>query len=90
MEHLFDVEIAKQYGVNAAIMIRHFQFWIIKNKANGKHLHDGRTWTYNTVQALAEIFDYWTPKQVRLFVEKIKQETGFNKVKKLLDKVGNY
>lgn len=69
MEHLFDVDIAKEYGVNAAIMIRHFQFWIIKNKANGRHFHDGKTWTYNTVQALADIFDYWTPKQVRTILE---------------------
>ena len=69
MAHLFDEDIAREYGVNAAIMIRHFQFWIVKNKANGTHLHDGRTWTYNTVEALAEIFDYWTPKQVRRILE---------------------
>ncbi|MDD5327455.1 MAG: hypothetical protein PHY02_06530 [Phycisphaerae bacterium] len=69
MEHSFDVEIAKQYGVNAAIVVRHFHFWIKKNKANGKNFHEGRTWTYCSVKALVEIFDYWTPKQVRVVLD---------------------
>lgn len=65
MEHLFDIEIAKKYGVNAAIILRHLQFWIIKNKAHKKHFHDGRTWTYYSVKALTKIFPYLTQKQVR-------------------------
>ncbi len=69
--HLFSVEMAKKYGVNAAIMIRHFQFWISKNKANGKHQHDGRTWTYCSVKAFTEIFKYWTSRQIRVILDKL-------------------
>ncbi|MBW8041715.1 MAG: hypothetical protein FVQ85_17195 [Planctomycetes bacterium] len=46
MEHSFDILTAQKYGINAAVILRHLQFWIIKNKAHGKNFHDGRTWTY--------------------------------------------
>lgn len=69
--HLFSVEMAKKYGVNAAIMLRHFQFWISKNKANNKHQYDGRTWTYCSVKAFTEIFKYWTPRQIRVILDKL-------------------
>jgi len=69
MEHLFNVELAKQYGVNAAIVIRHLQFWVIKNKSNEKHLHDGRTWTYCSIQAFTKIFPYWTTRQLRTVLD---------------------
>ena len=65
MEHSFNIEIAQKYGVNAAIVLRHLQFWIIKNKTHGKHLHDARTWTYYSVSAFTEIFPYLSRKQVR-------------------------
>ncbi len=69
MEHLFNVEMARKYGVNAAIVIRHLQFWIIKNKSNKKHLHNGRTWTYCSAQAFTKVFPYWTARQVRRILE---------------------
>lgn len=71
MEHLFDVDIAEKYGVNAAIVLRHLQFWIIKNKAHNKHLFDGRTWTYFSVRAFTEIFPYWTTRQLRVILDKL-------------------
>lgn len=69
MEHLFNVDIAKEYGVNAAIVIRHLQFWVIKNKSNKKHLHDGRTWTYCSVKAFTKVFPYWSVRQMRVVLD---------------------
>jgi len=65
MNYQFDVGTAVRYGVNQAIIIANFQFWIIKNRANGSHNYDGRTWTYNSVQAFTEIFPFWTESQIR-------------------------
>jgi hypothetical protein len=65
MNHQFDTAHAKQYGIPEAILINNFQWWITKNRANGVHFHDGRTWTYNTVLAFQVQFDYMTIKQVR-------------------------
>ena len=51
MNYIFDVEVAREYGVNEAIFISNLQFWIAKNKANGIHYHGNRTWTYNSNKA---------------------------------------
>lgn len=72
MVYNFDVDVAKEYGVDEAIMIANLQFWIAKNKANKKHEYDGRTWTYNSVSAFSELFPFWTPKQIRRIIDKLK------------------
>ena len=40
MIYSFDSGVAKEYGVNEAIMIANFQFWIKKNKANKNNFFD--------------------------------------------------
>jgi len=65
VEHLFNIHHAQRYGLHEAIMIKNFQFWIVKNKANKNHNHDGKTWTYNSVRAFEEIFPYLTTWQIR-------------------------
>ena len=46
-------------------------FWIHKNKANGKHFHDGRYWTYNSVQAFSVLFPYWSQSQIKRVLTKL-------------------
>jgi len=69
MAHGFDVDIAKEYGVDVAIMVNHFDFWLSHNKANRKNEHEGKTWTFNSVSAFLEIFPYWTENQVRRILD---------------------
>lgn len=64
MQHHFDIEIAQQYGVNVAIFLNNMAFWIQKNVANNRHFHDGRCWTYNSVEAYSHLFPYWTQRQI--------------------------
>jgi len=64
MEHSFDIELAKEIGLEESILMKHFIFWISKNKANNKHNHDGRYWTYNSVSAFDDLFPYFTKKQI--------------------------
>jgi hypothetical protein len=71
MIHSFDVEQAEKYGVGEAILIQNLIFWIEKNRANRKHYHDGRTWTYNSVQAFSELFPYYSGKQIRKIIENL-------------------
>lgn len=74
MEHSFDIDHASKYGVKEAILIKLLQYWIQKNKANKKHYHDGKTWTYNTCSALTELLPYWTEKQVRTVIQSLKDQ----------------
>lgn len=69
--HFFDVSVAERYGVDAAILIEHFRFWIDKNRANEKHFYNGRFWTYNSVKAFSKLFPYWSAQQIRRILERL-------------------
>lgn len=71
MEYGFNVEIAQKLGVNEAIIIRNFQHWLGKNKANNANFYDGRYWTYNSIGAFCKIFPFWTEHQIRNILKKL-------------------
>ena len=70
MIHSFDIDDAVKYGMTEAVILHNLRFWIEKNKANGKHFHDGRYWTYNSVKAFEELFPYLTYRNIRSAIEK--------------------
>ena len=65
MEHHFNVEVAKKYGILEAILLNNIAFWIASNKANGRNYYDGTYWTYNSAKAFQELFPYVTLRQVQ-------------------------
>ena len=71
MTHSFDVEAAKKYGVNAAILFQYIHFCCENNKANNRHFHDGLTWTYNTRKAFVSLFPYLTEHKIRTAIDKL-------------------
>lgn len=71
MTHSFDVDIAKKYGVQEAIFVQNLYFWISKNKANGRHFHDGRHWTFNSINAWIELFPYFSKRQVERILKSL-------------------
>lgn len=64
MEHSFNVQFAQKYGIEEAIIVHNFYFWLKKNIANEKHLHDGRYWTYNSNSAFCSLFPYMNKTKV--------------------------
>lgn len=73
MNHSFDVDIATRYGLQEAVFIENIRFWVLKNKANKKHFHKGKYWTYNSAKAYAELFPYWSRQQVERIISKLKE-----------------
>ena len=71
MEHSFDIDIAKKYGIPSAILLKNIHFWIEKNKANDKNFFDGYYWTYNSKKAFAELFPYMTTRQIDYALQKL-------------------
>lgn len=67
----FDAAMAREFGVNEAILIGRLQVWIRNNFANKRNMHDGRTWTYNTRAALAMEFPYWSEDQIWRLVKSL-------------------
>ena len=82
MEYSFNIHIASVYGLEEAIMIKNFQFWILKNKANGKHDQDGYTWTYNSVGSFEKVFPFWSRSQISRILKSLIDQGAL--------KVGNY
>lgn len=70
-QHTFDVSVAMQVGIPGAVILQHLLFWIEKNAANERHLHDGRYWTYNSAKAFHKFFPYLTQKQIYTTLDKL-------------------
>lgn len=64
MEHSFDIDIAKEYGIEEAILLKNIYGWIMKNNANNKHFYNNRYWTYNSARAFAELFPYMSARSI--------------------------
>lgn len=73
MEFHFNAELAKQYGVDGAIFLHCMAFWVAKNRANGRHYHEGRYWTYNTLEALSKLFPFWSRRQLERIINGLKE-----------------
>ena len=69
--HSFDVAIATEFGVNAAILFQSIAWWCEHSRANNTHFHDGLYWTYNTNQAFQKLFPYLSGKQITLAIDKL-------------------
>ena len=82
MEHSFNVELAKEYGILEAILIKNIWFWIEKNRANEKSFYDGTYWTYNSTRAFNELFPYVSESSIKRALKSL-QEKG-------IIKTGNY
>jgi len=74
MQHSFDVEIAKEYGLKEAILLNHLYFWVEKNKANEVHYYDGTYWTYNSVKAFNKLFPYLSERQINNTLKALKDK----------------
>lgn len=74
MNHSFNVEIAEKYGVEKAVLLENFYFWIKKNQANKKNMHDGKAYTFNTASAFAELFPYIKERQIAKLLREMESE----------------
>ena len=72
-EFHFNAELAEKYGVDGAVLLHSMAFWIAKNRANRRHFHEGRYWTYNTLKALSELFPFWSARQLERILRNLKE-----------------
>lgn len=70
-EHHFNVEVAKIVGVEEAVLFHNICYWTELNEANENNFHDGDYWTYNSKSAFAELFPYWTERQIGRIIKNL-------------------
>lgn len=74
MEHQFNVDIARQFGIEEAIIIQNLFYWIDKNAANKVHEYDGYYWTYNSTDAFTKQFPYMKKSTIYRVLQKLEKE----------------
>ena len=60
-----DKEIATILGLNEALVLQQLNYWIEKNRENNRNFHEGRYWTYNTINEWQEEFPSWSTSAVK-------------------------
>lgn len=71
MIHTFDVNIAVEYGINAAVLLQNIGYWIKQNEANELNYFDGCYWTFNSRRAYKELFPYMSERQINTAFQKL-------------------
>ena len=71
MKHLFEVGVAEEYGINAAVLLENICYWTKYNEANNINFFDGCYWTFNSRKALKEQFPYLSERQIGTALEKL-------------------
>ena len=71
MIHTFDINIAVEYGVNAAVLLQNIGYWIKQNEANDTNYFDGHYWTFNSRRAYKELFPYMSERQINKAFQKL-------------------
>jgi len=74
MIHFFDVDIAKEFGINEAVILNNLWYWIYQNKTNNINYYDGHYWTYNSTKAYAQQFPYLSQRQIQNALKKLKEK----------------
>lgn len=68
--------VAKEYGINIALILNNFVFWDSINKSNKDeyHLRDGKFWIYYSHKKLADHLEVLTERQVQVAINKMIEE----------------
>lgn len=71
--HAFDPDLAKELGVEKAIIIWHLQFWIRFNRNRGKNIRDGKCWTYQSMPDMQAYMPYFSYDSIRYHIDGLKE-----------------
>lgn len=63
--HHFQTALAKELGIEEAILIDEFHHQITTNTNNERNFHDGRYWTYNSLKSYEKTFPYLNAGKIK-------------------------
>jgi hypothetical protein len=71
--HSFNVEVACEFGIPAAILFAEVAYWVERNEQSGEHVIDGVAWFYRSRQEFCEVHRYLSEKQIRCAFQKLER-----------------
>lgn len=67
--------LAREIGLNEALILQQINYWIEINKKTGKNFFEGRYWTYNSIKSWRENdFDYMSLDTVKRTFAKLEKQ----------------
>jgi len=73
-KHIFDADLACIFGVEKAIILENFSYWISKNLENNKNIHDGKAYIYSSYDALKELFPYMKLNTIKRHIRELESD----------------
>jgi len=73
---IFDDEVAKVVGTDAAIILNYIEFWNQQNQAVEELFYDGRYWFRESMNDMKEAFTWLSFGQIRTCLAKL-EKAGF-------------
>jgi len=86
-DYMFVNEVlVKRFGLNEALVIQNFAFWINLNKEKNRNVKEGRVWTFQTLNEISEKIKILSVDKIRYSLNKLIQQGvivkgNFNKTK---------
>lgn len=74
MKHLFNVELAVKYGLQAAVLLEDLRRWTQFYKANNTNSRNGRIWVRRSLDDFHDAFPYLSVKQIRYALKKLEDK----------------
>lgn len=74
MIHSFNTDLAAEFGIEKAIILDNFCFWIAENERNERNFIDGRTWIYQTAKALNAKFHYIPQRSLANYLKELEND----------------
>ena len=74
MQYSFDMGVAQRYGLPEAVFVHRLYWWVRDNAANGRNYRDGHYWTYDSLNALTEIFPCWSRRQLQGIIARCREK----------------
>lgn len=74
MRHAFNTDLAEKYGIEKALIIDYFAYWIVENMRNEKNFHEGRYWVFNSASALSEKFHYISRRTINQKLQELEAD----------------
>lgn len=66
------MDVAERYGLDGAVFLHNVVYWTLKNKAEERHFHDGRYWTYASRKGLAQMYPLWSDSQIKRIIARLR------------------
>ena len=74
MTYIFSVADAVNLGVYEAIVLSHFKYWVLKNKAANKNFFEDKYWTTIDEDTLEEIFPFFDKQTIQQTIKSLETQ----------------